>query len=71
MSAFMAVRALSGLNYVRADMVMAVAASEATKCSVYLMGGVTIHCSEPAKDVVARLEELVGGRTGAAQEEPK
>ena len=64
MSLFMAVKALSGLNHIRADMVIAVAAAESTKCSIFLMGGVTIHCSEPAKDIVERLEALAA-RTAA------
>jgi hypothetical protein len=71
MSTLMAVKALTGFNYVRHDQVIAVAAAEATKCMIYLVGGVTIHCSEPAKDVVARLEALAEGRAGEAQEEPK
>lgn len=71
MSTLMAVKALSGHNYVRADQVVAVAAAESTKCVIYLIGGVTIHCSEPVKDVVARLEALAEGRANEAQEEPK
>jgi len=71
MSTLMAVKALSGFNYVRADMVVAVAAAESTKCTIYLMGGVAIHCSESAKDVIARIEGLSEPQAGQAQEEPK
>jgi hypothetical protein len=48
-------KALAGFNYVRVDMVIAIGATDPTKCNVYLVGGVTIPCSEPAKDVIAKL----------------
>jgi hypothetical protein len=70
MSNLMAVKALSGFNYIRADMVIAVTAAESSKCSIYLMGGVTIHCAESAKDIVERLEAL-SANTAEAKEEPK
>jgi hypothetical protein len=50
------VKALAGFNYVRVDQVIAVGAIEPTKCSIFMTGGVTIPCSEPAKDVIAKLE---------------
>jgi hypothetical protein len=50
------IKALAGFNYVRADQVVAIAASEQGKCNVYLAGGVTIPCHEPPKDVIAKLE---------------
>ena len=70
MSTLMAVKALSGFNYIRADMVIAVAAAESSKCSIYMMGGATIHCSESAKDIVDRLEALAVSRAAEAQKEP-
>ncbi|MGO9772857.1 MAG: hypothetical protein ACLPSW_25575 [Roseiarcus sp.] len=66
-----AVKALAGFNYVRADQVVAIAASEPTKCVIYLVGGVTIPCSEPVKDVIARLEAATAESAGETQEEPK
>ena len=53
---FLAVKALAGFNYVRPDQVVAIAASDPTRCSIYLTGGVTIPSTEPAKDVMAKLE---------------
>ena len=71
MTNFMAVKALAGVNYVRADQVVAVAASEAGKCSIYLAGGVTVPCSEPAKDVLAKLAAAAGDRASEPHEETK
>jgi hypothetical protein len=51
-----AVKALAGFNYVRADQVMAISATEPTRCTIYIAGGVAIPASEPAKDVIAKLE---------------
>lgn len=51
-----ALKALAGLNYVRADTVIAIGATDPMRCNVYLTGGVVIPCSEPAKDVIAKLE---------------
>jgi hypothetical protein len=51
-----ALKALAGLNYVRVDQVLAISATDPTKCIVIMSGGVTIPCSEPAKDVIAKLE---------------
>jgi len=71
MTSFVAVKALAGFNYVRADQVIAVAASEATKCHIYMAGGVTIPCSEPAKDVLAKLAAAAGDRASEPHEETK
>lgn len=70
MSKLMVVKALSGFNYIRADMVVAIAAAEASKCTIYLMGGITIHSSEPAKDIIERLEALAVSPTDEAKKEP-
>jgi hypothetical protein len=53
---FIQVKALAGFSYVRADQVLAVYSTEPSKCNLALTGGVTVPCSEPAKDVVARVE---------------
>jgi hypothetical protein len=71
MSEFLAVKALAGFNYVRPDQIIAVAASDPTKCSIYLAGGVTIPCSEPAKEVIARLAAATLARGAEPREEPK
>jgi len=51
-----AVKALAGFNYVRPDAVMAISATDPTKCTIYISGGVAIPASEPAKDVIAKLQ---------------
>ena len=62
-----ALKALAGFNYVRPDQVVAIAATETNKCNVYLTGGVIIPASEPAKEVLAKLEAAGAG----AREAPK
>jgi hypothetical protein len=49
-------KALAGFNYVRVDQVIAIGATDPTKCNVYMAGGISIPCSEPAKDVIAKLQ---------------
>jgi len=66
---FVALKALAGVNYVRADQVVAIAAIETSKCNVYLAGGVVIPCAEPAKEVIARLEAAWREQPGEAREE--
>jgi len=61
MIGFIAVKSLGGYNYVRPDQVMAVAGIEGAKCNLYMSGGVTVPCSEPAKDIVARIEAAMAG----------
>jgi hypothetical protein len=56
-----AIKALAGFNYVRVDSVIAIGATDPTKCNVYMLGGVAIPCSEPAKDVIAKLEAASRG----------
>jgi hypothetical protein len=50
-----AVKALAGFNYVRPDAVVAISATDPTKCTIYVSGGVAIPANEPAKDVMAKL----------------
>ncbi len=59
---FIALKALSGFNYVRLDQVVAIHATEQAKCVVMVAGGFTVPCAEPAKDVVARLEAALQGK---------
>ncbi len=58
-----ALKALAGFNYVRLDNVIAIGATEQGKCNVFLTGGVTIPCSEPAKDVIAKFEAALEAET--------
>ena len=57
-----ALKALAGLNYVSVDQVIAISATDPTKCIVIMTGGVTIPCAEPAKDVIAKLEAASSGK---------
>ncbi|MGD1037032.1 MAG: hypothetical protein ABR878_07500 [Roseiarcus sp.] len=68
---FVAVKALAGFNYIRPDQVVGIAASDPTKCTIYLTGGVMIPSSEPAKDVIAKLEAATGDRAREPQAETK
>ncbi|MGD0643188.1 MAG: hypothetical protein ABSC22_20810 [Roseiarcus sp.] len=70
MTEFVAVKALAGFNYVRPDQVVGIAASDPTKCTIYLTGGVTIPSSEPAKDVMAKLEAASLDQAREPQKEP-
>jgi hypothetical protein len=67
----LALKALAGFNYVRVDQVVAIAATETHKCNVYLAGGVVIPASEPAKEVLAKLEAASREAAGDAREEAK
>ena len=51
-----AIKALAGYNYVRADQVVAIRSTDPSKCDVFLMGGVVIPCSETAAEAIAKLE---------------
>ena len=62
MSRFVEVKALAGFHYVRADQVIGVSATEPVKCNIILSGGVTVPCSESAKDVLAKVEAAAAGR---------
>ena len=63
------IKALAGFNYVRVDQVIAIGATDPTKCNVYMAGGITIPCSEPAKDVIAKLEAASNTRADPPKEE--
>ncbi len=56
MTKLVALKALAGFNYVRPDQVIAISATDPTKCIVIMTGGITVPCSEPAADVIAKLE---------------
>jgi hypothetical protein len=53
---FLVVKTRFGLSYVRPDSILAVHGSDAASCTIMLTGGLYIEASEPAEDVVARLE---------------
>jgi hypothetical protein len=61
---FIQIKALAGSNFVRADQVIAIYATEPGKCTVAMAGGVTVPCSEPAKDVMERVEAATRAKQG-------
>ena len=63
------IKALAGFNYVRVDQVIAIGATDPTKCNVYMAGGISIPCSEPAKDVIAKLQAASQGVEGETKPE--
>jgi hypothetical protein len=63
---FIEVKSLAGINYIRASSVVAVQYVEPKKCTVVLGTGVTLQCTEAAKDVVDRLETAVAADAESA-----
>ena len=60
---FVVVKTVKGFAYVRPEHVVAITATDPADCTILMTDGVAIAASEPAEDVVARLE------TEAAEEE--
>jgi hypothetical protein len=53
---FVIVKTKSGFAYIRPDHVVAISATDTTDCLILMTDGVTIAATEPAEDIVARLE---------------
>jgi len=53
---FIIVKTAKGFAYIRPARVVAINASDSDDCLILMTDGVTISASEPAEDVVARLE---------------
>ena len=53
---FIIVKTVKGFAYIRPERVVAINASDADDCLILMTDGVMIAASEPAEDVVARLE---------------
>jgi hypothetical protein len=53
---FVIVKTKSGFAYLRPQHVVAINATDTTDCLILMTDGVTIAATEPAEDVVARLE---------------
>ena len=60
---FVIVKTKAGFAYVRPEHVVAVSATDAADCTILMTDGVTIAATEPAEDVVARLEAESARRT--------
>jgi hypothetical protein len=53
---FIIVKTVKGFAYVRPEHIVAINATDPADCTILMTDGVTIAASEPAEDVVARLE---------------
>ena len=53
---FLIVKTKSGFAYLRPEHVLAINATDSAECLILMTDGVTIAATEPAEDVVARLE---------------
>jgi hypothetical protein len=53
---FVVVRTKSGFAYLRPEHVVAINATDSEACLILMTDGVTIAATEPAEDIVARLE---------------
>ena len=53
---FLIVKTRQGFSYIRPEHVLAIDANDSTSCTLVLSGGVTINSTEPAEDLVARME---------------
>jgi serine/threonine protein phosphatase PrpC len=53
---FIVVKTKSDFAYLRPERVVAINASDSADCLILMTDGVTIAATEPAEDVVARLE---------------
>jgi serine/threonine protein phosphatase PrpC len=64
---FIIVKTVKGFAYIRPERVVAINSSDADDCLILMTDGVTIAASEPAEDVVARLETESREEDQAAQ----
>ena len=64
---FIIVKTAKGFAYIRPERVVAINSSDADDCLILMTDGVTIAASEPAEDVVARLETEAREEDEAAQ----
>ncbi|HWG03431.1 MAG TPA: hypothetical protein VG271_00330 [Beijerinckiaceae bacterium] len=56
---YIEVKTLSGLSYVRGADILAVQYNDPQRCTIVMAGGVTLPCTEAAKEVAARIEAAV------------
>ena len=63
MTDFVEVRMLAGVSFVRAKDVIAVQYVDAQKSAVVMAGGASLSVSEPAKQVMARIEAALGQKS--------
>ena len=59
---FITIKSLAGQNFVRATDIIAVSVSDPVRCNIYITGGAMLPCTEPAANVVARIEAALSGK---------
>ena len=64
---FVIVKTVKGFAYIRPERVVAINAADSSDCMILMTDGVTIAASEPAEDVVARLESEAREEDEAAE----
>lgn len=65
---FVQAKALAGPLYIRAENVLAVQYGDREKCTIFMMGGAALPCTEAATGIVERIEAaLSGNKAGEAQ----
>ena len=56
---FVELKSMAGVNYIKASDVIAVQFTDPTRCSVMMLGGITLQCIESAKSAVEKIEAAV------------
>jgi hypothetical protein len=64
---FIIIKTVKGFAYIRPERVVAINAADSADCMILMTDGVTIAASEPAEDVVARLESEAREEDEAAE----
>jgi hypothetical protein len=62
---FIEVKALAGINFIKAGDVLAVQYSDPGRCSVVMVGGVSLACMEAASVVAAKIEAVFAATKNA------
>jgi hypothetical protein len=65
---FIEVKSLAGMNYIRAADILAVQYNDPQRCTVVLTGGITVPCTEAAKELVVRLEAAMAGPAAGSKD---
>ena len=65
---FIIVKTVKGFAYIRPERVVAINAADPTDCLILMTDGITIAASEPAEDVLARLESEAREEDEAAED---
>ena len=67
---FIEVKALAGVNYIRAADVIAVQYTDRDKCTIVMSGGFTMACVEAASAISGRVAAAVAGETPGSPGKP-